>query len=188
MKKLLLLVLISGLFATDETKQQKFYIGTMGVAFPNTQFGMLIGQINPKSVGWFGEIRGGYGIPEDDEYDRSVKWAEETMGDSKIDEKNIYASYLGGINYLTNSKKTILYVGFGITKASNYNQYYDPFEILGNDGKYWIEDDADYETITSFTAGIIFIKMKYSDDFFLTSSFSILSSPFNVGISLGTEW
>ena len=47
-----------------------------------------------------------------------------------------------------------------MTKLINYNRYSEPF----NDGKYWIEDDMEHETITSFTAGIILNKIKFRYD------------------------
>ena len=182
--KILLLVLtISKLSAEDMTEQQSFYIGSLGIAYPKPQFCMLTGKINPNFIGWFAEFRGGFGMPREVEYDSTAKWIEQSLGYSIIEEKNMYSSYLLGITYLVNPT-IVAYLGLGMTKLINYNRYSEPF----NDGKYWIEDDMEHETITSFTAGIILNKIKFRNNLFLTTSLSILSSPFNFGISIGTKW
>ena len=173
-------------FAEDMGKQGSFYVGTIGAVFPNPQYSMLIGQVHPQSIGWFAEFKGGIGIPKDVEYDSTSTWVEEALGTPIIKEKDIFSTYSAGITYLVNTK-TIIYLGIGMTKSINHNQYNDPLGILGDSGELWVEDDVEHKTITSYTAGI-FRRMQYNDKLFLIGSLSILSSPFNIGISFGTEW
>jgi len=183
---LIFLILSQIIFAQTNNNLPSKGVGSVGLAFPNTQISFFLGKVYAKSPGWFGEIRGGFGPNEDDIYDRSVKWAEETLGDSKVDESTAFASYSGGLTFGINTT-TSIYIGGGITKVMNYNQYYDPFEILGNDGKYWIEDDTESSIEPNLTAGIMLHNQKLGS-YFVTYALSLNMLPFNFQLSVGTQF
>jgi len=169
------------IFAQTNNNLPSKGVSSVGLAFPNTQISFFLGKVYAKSPGWFCEIRTGFGPSEDDIYDRSVKWAEETLGDSKVDESTAFASYSGGLTFGINTT-TSIYIGGGITKVMNYNQYYDPFEILGNDGKYWIEDDSENSIEPNLTAGIMLHNKKFGS-YFVTYALSLNMLPFNFQLS-----
>ncbi|MDA3814721.1 MAG: hypothetical protein PF570_10780, partial [Candidatus Cloacimonetes bacterium] len=48
------------------------------------------------------------------------------------------------------------YGGLGVSIYSEYRQYKDEYEILGNDGEYWIENDDKSKTALNALGGVIF--------------------------------
>jgi len=191
MKRLLLFTTSILMSSQLSYAQGSLYLGdtglaSIGLAFPNMQLSLFLAGINLNSPGWFVEYRMGNGPSDDEFYDCSVKWAEETIGDSKIDDKTGYTSFSGGFTYGINPITTV-YLGGGITTATNYNQYYDSFEILGDDGKYWIEDDAESATKINLTAGFMFHNAIIFNTP-VTFAFALNLFPMNFQLSIGLRF
>ena len=187
MKRLIILLLIVGCAFSEETESlSALTFASVGMALPNTQITMKMGNVKYNKISWFAHFGLGLGTPPDDDlYDKSVKFAEETLGDRKTDELYNYNTFMGGVTYGIQPKTAILFGG-GITNLTNYNEYYDSFEILGDDGKWYVEDDDNSKSDISLTAGIIFLNIRFDKSLLpINIAFSITTAPMNYGVSIG---
>ena len=100
MKKLLLLLLFTFLLSSDKDYYPNFKQTGVGLGFLKTQIVIDYMSLIPKEVSWFGHLGIGIRTPPDDQlYDRSVKFAEQTLSDKKTGELDNYSSFLAGATY-----------------------------------------------------------------------------------------
>lgn len=95
----------------------------------------------------------------DNFYDNiSVNKAENIFGDEQISTDEDWLTMNVGLTK-TLFDNILLFAGLGYSDHTYYNQYYDEFEILGSNGKYWIERKAD-SGINFFGGGMIVVSSK----------------------------
>ena len=77
MKRLIILLLIVGCMFGEETESlSALTFASVGMALPNTQITMKMGNVKFKKMSWFFDIRLGLNTPSDDMlYDKSVTFA-----------------------------------------------------------------------------------------------------------------
>ena len=120
------------------------------------------------------------GRNSDDTYDFSSLLSQ-NWGDTKKDDIEEYG--IIDVGYSQKINKNIMgYLGGGIAIIDSFSEYYDSFEILGTDGKYYLEnDDTRYEF--NFTGGL-FINSN-ATNMFKYLHLNIDTNPLNFGIGLG---
>ena len=116
----------------------------ISLGYPGPLIGFHIAKYNTENIGVKASIYGSIltGIDTDDTYDNiSIHQAEDIFGDDFVKCKSEY--YSGSISFLYRIKTTAWEVGLSYTELIKMNQYYDEYEILGSNGKYWIEAKKD---------------------------------------------
>jgi len=117
--------------------------GGVDVSFPNGMMGFYLYKTNTEKLGYYFDFRGQFSpISERDSYYDiiSTNWSE-NLGDNRIGEDTDYM--MCNVGVIKNISNTMfLYGGGGISWEDNYYQYYDEFEILGKNGKYWINGNT----------------------------------------------
>lgn len=194
--RLLFLVVVvvfgSLLFAQEKTEEKAersptaFYSRNYGIGvvtnLPKEYAGLGVYSINDGTVGVFFDIKGDFNSPEDQDnfYSNiSVNMAEETFGDGIIKKKGSWLSINGGLTLMVTTDGA-LYGGLGVSYYSEYRQYYDPTHILGDSGKYWIDNPKGDKTYTNFLCGII---LKTSPNMAFQIGYESKPSGVTVGLS-----
>jgi len=88
-------------------------------------------------------------------YDLSVNYVENTLGDIRQEEAWTFSKTNIGIIYEIPKISTMTYVALGIGKKKYGYRYNDPFDILGDNGRYWIPANKS-ESINSSSFGLIY--------------------------------
>lgn len=109
---------------------------------PRQPFGLYLAVITPRSIGIYFTFKMNIAPPKDQVYNLSRHLIEDEWGDEFRQKKEGYMSGNMGITK-TVSGKVALYLAPGFVILSIYRQYYDPMEILGEKGIYYIEDDTE---------------------------------------------
>ena len=116
-------------------------------------FGLLM--LRPNGWGMYGDVKWGVGVPDDELYENiSVNEAENIYGDTLLEQRDSWISINVGAARALFQRKVALYAGAGISLSSHYRRYYDSFEILGKNGRYWIPDETADHTEINFLGGI----------------------------------
>lgn len=148
-------------------------------------FGLTIYRVIPRKIGWF--IEGKFGRSrsyEDSNYYENISIATaEGWGDRLLKEQTVYNTYGGGLTYALR-RNFFLYSGVGISTTSSYRQYHDEFQILGDNGDYWI-DGPDGDTNTNFVFGGM---LRTSRSFVIQAGYDTNPSGLNLGIGLVGDW
>jgi len=113
-----------------------FFMGYT-VNIPTEYFGLSILYTRPKTVGFIVEAKLSLPGKPEPYYSTITQWeAEVFYGDPKLGSRETYLTTNIGLTY-TFSKRFGFYSGMGYTIYTEYNQYDDPTNILGD--TYWIE-------------------------------------------------
>ena len=156
--------------------------GGVDVSFPNGMMGFYLYKTNTEKLGYYFDFRGQFSpISERDSYydNISTNWSE-NIGDNRIGEDTDYM--MCNVGVIKNISNTMfLYGGGGISWGDNYSQYYDEFEILGKNGKYWINDNS--TSNINFIGGILIIPKE--DKFFNQIKVGVNSTPLEISVGLG---
>jgi hypothetical protein len=111
---------------------------------PDQPVGFMLAKVVPHAVGFCFDIKASIPISRsgaDDFYENiSVHQAEDIFGDRLIGTDLTCVSLNGGLT-MGVAGPVAIYGGIGVTWKTAYRQYYDPFEILGEHGQYWVRDD-----------------------------------------------
>lgn len=113
--------------------------------------------IKPSNLGFYFDFRGGgiKGSDDPDFYENiSVNKAENIFNDRFLGEDKGSVSISSGITRSI-TRYSAIYLGFAYTFFSYYRQYHDEFEILGNNGNYWIEDKEKSSSGISIIGGLL---------------------------------
>ena len=151
------------------------------VSFPNGMMGFYLYKTNTEKIGYYFDFRGQFSpiSQRDSYYDKSTNWSED-FGDNKIGEDTDYMMLdIGVIKNI--SPTTFLYGGGGIGWKDNYVQYYDEFEILGKNGKYWVNDNS--TSNINFIGGILILPKE--DKFINQIKIGVNSTPLEISVGLG---
>ena len=145
---------LEGSFKSGDTKIFGFVTN-----LPQQFVGFNFVKLSNTNLGVFIDMKAGLPIrtnDDDDFYDNiSVNKAENIFGDQLLNKDNHWFSINAGSTKVI-SQYTAIYVGLGVSLYSEYRQYKDDFEILGDNGKYWIENDDKSKTTINALGGIIF--------------------------------
>lgn len=156
--------------------------GGADLSFPNGMLGFYLYTTNTEKLGYYIDFRGQFSaISEKGSYNDniSINWSE-NLGDDRIGEETDYMMFnVGVIKNISNTM--FLYGGGGISWRDNYYQYYDEFEILGKNGKYWINGDTSSKI--NIIGGILILPKK--DDFFNQIKFGVNTTPIEISVGLG---
>ena len=164
-------------------KDQKTYtIVGFTANLPMEYFGLCIAGSRPEKIGLYLDLKTSISFKSggDDFYENiSVNKAENIFGDNLIDTSDSWTSFNAAGTKRISGQVTI-YLGLGVSLYRKYRQYKDEFEILGDHGEYWIEDESESKT-TLNTLGGIFIVPSESK---ITIQFGVEGQPagFTAGI------
>jgi len=149
---------------------------------PSQLLGVSVFSLTNKT-GFYGAVRFGGMLLGDDNSDYyeniSVNKAENIFGDDQIETgEGSFTFDIGITQFLM--RPIYLYIGLGYTSRYGYRRYYDPFEILGSNGKYWIDDpDVESSSVNIFGGFVILSGENVS----LNIGYNSSPPGFNVGIS-----
>lgn len=134
----------ASLQATQSEENKSFIRYSIGYSanIPSQLLGICLFSISNK-IGFYGDLKFGgmlLGNDNSDYYENiSINKAESIFGDKLLEKGDgSFAINLGITQNVL--KKSFLYGGLGYSSIYGYRRYYDPFEILGDNGKYWIDD------------------------------------------------
>jgi len=153
-------------------------------SFPNNMWGFYFFISNTQKLGYYFDIRGQfYSIHSGDSYyDKSTTWSE-NFGDNRIGEETDYMMI--DIGLIKNISPSIfLYGGAGNTYESNYFQYYDEYEILGGNGRYWVNGNVSSKL--NLTGGMLIFPKDFKMLGFNHIKIGIHSSPIEISVGLGS--
>ena len=146
---------------TEEKKPTKIRSGMknglglglgLGDGGPSFSFsGLFTLKDNEHELQLFGHLGGSLIVnrSQDDTYD----FSDELFNDPDRGESIEQVWLIGGTTIQMTNRLTV-YVGGGITTIGRYLKRYDKFEILGDDGIYYIEDDDYEKQIPTFHFGV----------------------------------
>jgi len=161
MKRLLfvLLILLCGisiLRAESTATRNKEVISY--VFSPEAYLGFNLSSFREKKVGFYFEVKYHPLWMWEDNYYKNINYraAVYTYGNSKIDQKEAWLIFNGGVTYLLD-ESIGLYFGGGFTSKQNYSQFFDPLYILGNEGKYWVEGPGTAQYKINVNGGVQFL-------------------------------
>lgn len=126
-------------------------------SLPGQPLGFYFAITVPKGIGGYLTLKWNFAPAENQVYDLSRHLIEDIWDDEFRQEKKGYMSGNIGITK-TLSGKVTLYLAPGFVILSIYREYYDPMEILGEKGTYYIEDDT--EIRPDLNMGLIIIAGK----------------------------
>ena len=156
MTKLLFILLLSFCLPNDDLFQNSVFTddkGFVGIFFnsnysdsyytlknPNTHF-MGGGGFFDSKLGFYFAFSTNCCISNASNwYDWSQTMVESTFGDALKEKTWDYTKItLGGMTPIT--KDMTAFLGLSIGEKKYYYRYYDSYEILGDDGRYWIDAD-----------------------------------------------
>lgn len=124
---------------------------------PQELLGFNFIKVSRQDFGFYIDLKAGLPMRAgaDDFYDNiSVNQAENIFGDRLIKKDDNWFSMNAGITKVI-SNHLAFYGGLGFSSYSEYRQYKDEFEILGDDGEYWIENDDKSKTTLNALGGVI---------------------------------
>jgi hypothetical protein len=84
----------------------------------------------------------------------TLKDAEVIYGDAQIGEAKSILMANVGLTHKT-SDGVAVYAGVGYTWESSYKQFYDPYEILGDSGQYYVEDPGASNNRLNINGGML---------------------------------
>lgn len=172
MKKLGLFLLFFGTVVCQDIEEPSFHFGML-MSFDLTNSSEVSGGYdNPQSYSYplsfyvlppkfpFGLYLDFSGADIDYKncsncYDLSVNYVENTLGDIRQEEAWTFSKTNIGIIYEIPKISTMTYVALGIGKKKYGYRYNDPFDILGDNGRYWIPANKS-ESINSSSFGLIY--------------------------------
>jgi len=124
---------------------------------PQELLGFNFIKVSKQNFGFYIDLKAGLPMRDgaDDFYDNiSVNKAENIFGDRLIKKDDNWLSMNAGITKVI-LNHLAFYGGLGFSIYSEYRQYKDEFEILGDDGEYWIENDDKSKTTLNALGGVI---------------------------------
>jgi opacity protein-like surface antigen len=113
---------------------------------PNQWLGFCLFYAEPGQVGLYLDLKTGVPVTPggDDLYEHISVSQAESWGDPLRDKKNTWLSMNVGATFPVASRLAI-YAGAGYSNNSKVRNYYDPLQILGTNGSYWVKDgDTNY--------------------------------------------
>ena len=125
---------------------------------PQELLGFNFVKLANTDFGFYIDLKAGLPMRDgaDDFYDNiSVNKAENIFGDQLLKKDDNWLSLNAGLTKVV-SNQLAIYAGLGFSIYSEYRQYKDEFEILGDNGKYWIENEDKSKTTLNALGGIIF--------------------------------
>ena len=125
---------------------------------PQELLGFNFVKLTSTNLGFYIDLKAGLPMRDgaDDFYDNiSINKAENIFGDQLLKKDDNWLSMNAGLTKIL-SNHIAFYGGLGFSIYSEYRQYKDEFEILGDNGKYWIENEDKSKTTLNVLGGIIF--------------------------------
>ena len=150
------------------------YLGNMG----NAPIGINVGYIS-NSIGiYFYYVTAAKDFTDENLYENiSESKARYDFGDRQTDEDNIYHGYSLG-TVVTVYRMIKIYGGLTLYKQSQYLKFYDEFQILGDNGSYWVKSAKENE-IFSFNLGTFLF---FTDEWYFQLGGSFNPSGLELGI------
>jgi hypothetical protein len=136
--------------------QPRIWYGYLG-NIPNAPLGAAVGITKIDRIGYFIAFKTNSKLHADDASDFypdiSLNKAQNILGDKKIDESTGCRSFEIGITSRA-ATNLFFYIGIGYGYSAKYMQFYDRFEILGSNGKYWIRTEEN--SSVNFLGGLMY--------------------------------
>jgi hypothetical protein len=164
MKKIIMVCILfllapSSYAGSDDFSHKCFLLDFIG-NIPKQPIGFCVATIRPRSLGLFLSAKLSLPPfpPDNETYDNiSIHKAEDIFHDKFMGTKKYGYSLSIGITR-TISANSAIYLAPGLTWTDTYRQYYDKFEILGQNGEYLLKDDTEMQP--SISAGFILTASK----------------------------
>jgi len=148
MKRLIALIMM----LSTSVSAQEWFAGYVG-NFPKAPLGMFVAN---RRSNYFFDIKISLNSYRDcDSYYEtvSINKAENILGDKRINTAHSYT--IINVGYIKETiKNNYLYGGVGLSMTNEFYQYYDKYEMLGDNGKYWIDGENNKSEL-NITVGIL---------------------------------
>jgi hypothetical protein len=156
-----------------------WYFGYLGNLL-NAPFGLTFGIIS-KGIGfYFSYVTSFKDFTEENFYENiSEEEARDIFVDTQTDEDFNYQGYSLG-TVISIYQRFKIYGGLTLFKQTHYLRFYDKFQILGDNGSYWIKTSKDNE-IFSFNLGLFYF---FSDTWYLQVGRTFKPSGFELGVGV----
>ena len=144
MKKLILIGMVVFILAPNLEAQFRSVFVCWSPCIPDQLLGIMVGFVPVYDDDYFLELKMNLSGIQGTEYDFSQLLAED-FGDEFRGEKTTMTTFRAGkVFQLDKSEVAIigLYLGIGFTRTHKYLQYYDKYEILDDDGNYYIHNGS----------------------------------------------
>jgi len=139
----------------------------------------MLGGVPHNKAKWFFELKGKRSGAKGTEYDFSKLLAEDFDDEFKGEKSSITTIRIGRIFKLHKERVTVigLYLGIGIADKTKYLQYYDKYEILDDEGNYYLDNGG--KLLISPALGFMIFGKE------VMSKFGIDINPTGVAIGIG---
>lgn len=135
----------------------RFLLG-YAVNIPNQYLGFTLGFTRPKTWGIFLDYKMDYYNLTISPYlyDYTPEYVEQYYtADTLIDSYDSWATVNAGITKPI-SDHLCAYLGLGLSFHKAYLQYYEPYKNMGDNGYYWINDDANSAVNLNVSGGVYY--------------------------------
>ena len=130
---------------------------------PNQYVGFALGFSRPKTWGIFLEYKMNTTSLDIASYlydDLSIDRVENVYGDTLKDQRSSWISVNGGMTRPL-SDRFCGYLGLGLSFRKAYRQYREPYQGMGDNGYYWINDGPNSTVNLNVTGGIYYKVGRY---------------------------
>jgi len=160
--RIIILLIIIQLFYVRESRaedEQRWILSGYG-SIPTQMIGISVYGINTLKIGYYGTLAITVNQPYYDDpnlYNMSINKAENIFGDTLLESNDKWQSFFVGITQKI-YKLNFIYGGIGFSNKDVFRKYDDEYEILGNQGHYWIKDsDASIRYAPGIQLGLLHI-------------------------------
>jgi hypothetical protein len=128
---------------------------------PNQLVGVTGHFVSPTLLGGLGlyvDAKLDNSSPEDEEGylpDLTAEQVEDTRNDVVFHEAGSWQTVNVALMKPVTSQ-LVAYAGAGVSRSTEYNQYFDEQREMGRLGFYWVEDEEESGTFTNFMGGVFF--------------------------------
>jgi hypothetical protein len=161
------------------TRIYPYYSAGISFSLSPTRVGAMFEYIRPDSYGAFFTLRSSFNAPNKDYvYDNiSADKARYTYNDSPQGTITAYTDFIGGVNH---DFSNYLRGGVGIilTQEMNYHKFYDKYQILGDNGGYYSQEE-----LVNHYGLYLYVAKQVSESVNLQAGYSAASvSSFDLGL------
>jgi hypothetical protein len=117
------------------------FVGGYSASIPKEVLGVCVLITRPTGVGLYLDVKTSAPViyVSDDFYDDISVSQAEASGDRLLDENDSWISAHVGVTW-TWSARVAAYMAAGYSVNTAFRQYYDESHVLGEEGRYWVEE------------------------------------------------
>lgn len=154
---------------------------TVGGTNDGNAYGLYFAETKEDGVGWYFDISSNLNGPRGEDYGGRFSYFDPDLG-SVPDPKTgggteTMSAHIGATSTIMD--RLYGYIGVGIYIADDYEEFYDPYEILGDNGHY--HSFSDSQTKISASGGVLY---NVNDTFQLKFGYDTGNENANIGIGI----